>query len=133
MKTAIVILNYNGKDLLARYLPSMLQYSSDAEVWVVDNASNDASYAYIKNNFPTVKLIQLEENLGYSGGYNASLEKIDADLICFVNNDVGVEREWIPHIQQHFAQHPEVGIVQPKILSDVHKGYFDYAPASLRR
>lgn len=130
MKTAIVILNYNGKDLIAKYLPSIIRHRSGADIWVVDNASTDLSLEFIHENHPTVKTLKLSENLGYSGGYNASIQEIDADLLCLVNNDVGFDRDWIPQIEDHFIKHHEVAIIQPKILSDVHNGYFDYAGAA---
>lgn len=130
MKTAIVILNYNGKDLLAKYLPGVVQFSSEADVWVVDNASTDNSLEFTQNNFPTVNIIQHKENLGYSGGYNASIEKIEADILCFVNNDVCIDTVWIPQIESHFQNHAEVAIIQPKILSEIQQGHFDYAGAA---
>lgn len=130
MKTAIVILNYNGKDLLDKYLPGVVQFSSGAEIWVVDNASTDNSVKFIQNNFPNVYVIQHKENLGYSGGYNASVDKIEADILCFVNNDVRVDTDWIPQIEEQFQNHLEVAIIQPKILSEIHQGHFDYAGAA---
>jgi GT2 family glycosyltransferase len=130
LKTAIVILNYNGKDLIAKYLPSIIQFSSGADIWVVDNASTDSSLEFIQNNHPTVKTLKLQKNLGYSGGYNACVQQIDADILCFVNNDVGVDSEWIPQIEDHFKKHHKVAIIQPKILSEVHDGFFDYAGAA---
>jgi GT2 family glycosyltransferase len=130
LKTAIVILNYNGKDLIAKYLPSIIQFGSGADIWVVDNASTDLSLEFIHKNHPTVKTLKLKKNLGYSGGYNACVQKIDADLLCFINNDVGVDSAWIPQIEDHFKKHHGVAIIQPKILSDVHDGFFDYAGAA---
>ncbi len=130
MKTAIVILNFNGEDLLAKYLPAMIRHSAGADMWVVDNASTDNSIDYVQNNFPAVKIIQNDKNLGYSGGYNASLRKIDADLLLLLNNDIMVDQPWVPQIQKHFQNHPEVGIAQPKILSEIFNKHFDYAGAA---
>ena len=87
MKVAILILNYNGKDLLSSYLDSVLTYKEDAEVWLVDNGSTDGSLELVKNNFPQVKISDLVKNHGYAEGYNLAVSKIDADLYCFLNND----------------------------------------------
>lgn len=130
MKTAIVILNYNGEDLIAKYLPAMIEFKSGAEIWIVDNASTDSSVRFTQQNFPHVHIIQHDKNLGYSGGYNAAVEQIDADLLFLMNNDIWVDKEWVPKIQHHFHNYPEVGIIQPKILSEIHKGHFDYAGAA---
>jgi len=130
LKTAIVILNFNGENLLAKYLPAMIRHSAGADIWVVDNASTDNSIDYVQNNFPAVKIIQNDKNLGYSGGYNASVRKIDADLLLLLNNDIMVDQPWVPQIQKHFQNHPEVGIAQPKILSEIFNKHFDYAGAA---
>ena len=90
MKVAIAILNWNGKKLLKRFLPSVIQHSPEANLFLIDNASNDGSQNYIKQNHPEVDLIQLDSNFGFAGGYNRGLKKISADLVCLLNNDVMV-------------------------------------------
>ena len=87
MNVAILILNYNGKDLLLSYLDSVVTHKEDAEVWVVDNGSTDDSLDVVKKNFPKVKVLVLDKNYGYAKGYNLAVSKIDADLYCFLNND----------------------------------------------
>ena len=90
MNVAILILNYNGKELLMSYLDSVLAHKDDAEVWVVDNGSTDRSLHVIKKNFPEVKILALDKNYGYAKGYNLAVSNIDAELYCFLNNDVRV-------------------------------------------
>ena len=80
MKVAIAILNWNGAELLERFLPSILEFSGDADVYVIDNASTDHSTSVVKEKFPRVILIQNKENLGFTGGYNRGLQTIDADI-----------------------------------------------------
>ena len=130
MKVAILILNYNGKDLLSSYLDSVLRYKEDAEVWVVDNGSTDDSLELVKNNFPQVKILVLAKNHGYSKGYNLAVSKIDADLYCFLNNDVRVCSDWVTPIRQLFETHKHVGFAQPKIVSDKDESFFEYAGAA---
>ena len=88
MRLAIVILNWNGKDLLERFLPSVVAHADEAELWVIDNASTDDSIKFLEQNFPSVNRILLNQNYGFAKGYNDGLKKIDADLFCLLNNDV---------------------------------------------
>lgn len=130
MRIAIVILNWNGEVLLERYLPSVIQYSSDADIFVIDNASTDASVDFLKKNHPAVKIIQNSENGGFSKGYNEGLKSIDADIYCLLNSDVEVTDGWLAPILELFTQKPKVAIVQPKILDLIRKDYFEYAGAA---
>jgi GT2 family glycosyltransferase len=90
MKIAIVILNWNGKTLLQKFLPSVIEHSQSADIYVVDNASTDDSVNFVKANFSSVKIIQNKENGGYAKGYNDALKQIDADVFCLLNSDVEV-------------------------------------------
>ena len=90
MKTAIVILNWNGKQLLDTFLPSVLEHSQNADIYVADNASTDDSVIYVKECFPSVSIIQNQTNGGYAKGYNDALKHIDADIFCLLNSDVEV-------------------------------------------
>ena len=130
MNVAILILNYNGKDLLSSYLDSVLTYKEDAEVWLVDNGSTDGSLELVKNNFPQVKISDLVKNHGYAEGYNLAVSKIDADLYCFLNNDVRVCSDWVTPIRQLFETHKHVGFAQPKIVSVKDESFFEYAGAA---
>jgi len=129
-KTAIVILNYNGKHFLEKFLPSVLQYSQGHSVYVADNASNDHSVEFLKSRFPEVNIIELKENFGYAGGYNQALKQIQADYFVLLNSDIEVTENWLDTIIGKMEENPNIGAVQPKILSYHNKEYFEYAGAS---
>lgn len=130
MKTAIVILNWNGKKLLEQFLPSIVHFSSKfAEIYVADNASSDDSIEYIKDHFPSVYIIENTNNVGYAKGYNDALKNIDADVYCLINSDVEVTRNWIPPVLEIFKNEENTAIIQPKILDFKDKNYFEYAGA----
>lgn len=130
MKTAIVILNWNGEQLLEQFLPSIVSFSAEiAEVYVADNASTDNSIAFVKKNFPSVTIIQNKENGGYAQGYNDALKEIDADILCLINSDVEVTQHWIPPVLDVFEKYPNTAIIQPKILDHKQKTHFEYAGA----
>lgn len=130
MKTAIVILNWNGKKLLEQFLPSVISHSNEATIYVADNASTDDSVNFIKSNFPTIKIIQNTENGGFAKGYNDALKDIDADIFCLLNNDVEVTKNWLSPIISIFKSEPNTVIIQPKILDYKCKAYFEYAGAA---
>ena len=130
MKVAILVLNYNGKALLSTYLGSVVRHKEEAEVWVVDNGSTDDSLDLVKKNFPEVKVLVLDNNFGYAKGYNLAVSKIDADLYCFLNNDVRVNSDWVTPMRQLFNTQQHLGFAQPKIVSDQNKSFFEYAGAA---
>ncbi|MDO5655859.1 MAG: glycosyltransferase family 2 protein [Flavobacteriaceae bacterium] len=129
MKTAVVILNWNGIELLKKFLPSVTENSPQADIYIVDNASTDDSVIFVKSNFPEVKIIQNSENLGYAGGYNEGLKSIDADIYCLLNSDVEVTKNWLSAFENIF-KNPEIAAAQPKILDFNHKNKFEYAGAA---
>ena len=88
LKVAIAILNWNGKNWLEKFLPSVISHSENTDIYIIDNASTDDSVAFLKLNFPQVKIIQNTENHGFAGGYNEGLKKIKADIYCLLNSDV---------------------------------------------
>ncbi|MGV8814957.1 MAG: glycosyltransferase family 2 protein [Gelidibacter sp.] len=129
-KIAIVILNWNGKDLLEKFLPSVILHSEDAVIYVADNASTDNSVAFVRSTYPTVKIIENKENGGYAKGYNDALKYVDEDIYCLLNSDVEVTADWLSPIQSIFQTEAETAIVQPKILDYKNKAYFEYAGAA---
>lgn len=131
-KIAIVILNWNGVKLFADFLPSILEHSKgdNIEIIVADNGSTDNSLAYLNNNFPTVTLMDLENNYGFAKGYNVALAKIEADYFVLVNSDVKVTKGWLRPCIQHFEKDEKVVAVQPKVLSFNKPDYFEYAGAA---
>lgn len=128
---AVVILNYNTKHFLEKFLPSVLasQYSNYT-VYVVDNASSDQSVDFVKLNFPEIKIIQFEQNHGFTGGYNLSLNQIKADYFILLNSDVEVDKNWIEPLVKLAESNEKIAAIQPKILSYNQKDSFEYAGAS---
>ena len=130
MKIAVVILNWNGVKLLEQFLPSIVNYSPEADIYVADNASTDDSIAFVKTNFPSVQIIQNESNLGFAEGYNEALKSVDAEIFALVNSDIEVTENWLKPILQTFENEPKTAIIQPKILDYKNKEYFEYAGAA---
>lgn len=130
MKLAVVILNWNGKSLLEQFLPTIIQYSPEATIYVADNASTDNSVAYVKANFPSVKIIINKANYGFAGGYNEALQHVDADVYALVNSDIEVTANWLQPIIDTFKIESKTAIIQPKILDFKNKEYFEYAGAA---
>jgi GT2 family glycosyltransferase len=129
-KTAIVILNYNGEQLLPNFLPSVIQHSIGAEIFVADNASTDNSIKILRTQFPTVNVITLEKNYGFCGGYNRALAQIEAQYYVLLNSDVEVTRGWLDQLVALLDSQPDVAAAQPKILSYRNRQLFEYAGAA---
>lgn len=127
---AVVILNWNGKALLEQFLPSVIKFSDDALIYVADNASTDNSVAFVSEHFPTVQLIQSTENGGYAKGYNDALKHLEEPLLCLVNSDVEVTKNWLQPVVDEFNADSNTAIIQPKILDFNNKSYFEYAGAA---
>ena len=130
MKTAIVILNWNGEKLLEQFLPSIVNFSAkEAVIYVADNASTDASIAFVKEFFPAVNIVENVLNGGYAKGYNNALQSIEADIYCLINSDVAVTKNWLPPILEVFKKEKNTAIIQPKILDFKNQKKFEYAGA----
>jgi GT2 family glycosyltransferase len=130
LKTAIVILNWNGQKLLEQFLPSIVNFSlQHADIYVADNASTDDSIAFIKKYYPSVKIIENTTNGGYSKGYNDALQAVEADIYCLINSDIEVTENWISPILAVFKNEEKTAIIQPKILDFKDKTKFEYAGA----
>lgn len=130
MKIAVVILNWNGKELLSQFLPSVIKYSKEAKIYVADNASTDDSVSFVKQEFPEVEIIQNRQNRGYAGGYNRALQFVNEDIHILLNSDVEVTENWLKPIIEVFAREPETAAIQPKILDFKKRTYFEYAGAA---
>lgn len=129
-KLAIVILNWNGKQMLQTYLPKVLACSRDeAVVYVADNASTDDSLAMLNEKFPEVRQIVLDKNWGFADGYNKALARVDAEYYVLLNSDVEVTPGWLTPLVSFMDAHLEVGACQPKLLSVADKSKFEYAGA----
>ena len=131
MKTAIVILNWNGRKMLEQYLPSVLEYSCDeATVVVADNASTDDSLTFLNARYPQIQTIVLDQNYGFAEGYNRALKQVEAEYYVLLNSDVEVTPHWLSPLIAYMDSHAEVAACQPKLLSYVNKEKFEYAGAS---
>ncbi len=131
MKVAVVILNWNGKTLLKKFLPSVVKYSMDeAEIYIADNNSTDDSISFIKQNYPEIKIVQNKKNGGYAKGYNDALQHIDADVYALVNSDIEVTSGWLTPVIDQFKNNPNTVAVQPKLLDFKDKSKFEYAGAA---
>ncbi len=130
LNIAVVILNWNGEALLERYLPSVLEHSAGAVVYLADNASTDGSVAFVRKYFPEIRIIQNESNGGFAKGYNDALKQVDADIYCLLNSDVEVTPDWLTPVMEIFENRPEAAIVQPKILDLLRPDHFEYAGAA---
>src|SRR5687768_14152057 len=130
MKVAVVILNWNGRNFLRTFLPSVIRHSEGAEVIVADNASTDDSRDVLQKEFPEVKLIVNDKNYGFAGGYNKALKRIDAEFYILLNSDVEVTAGWISPVIAMMEKDPEISACQPKIRSHAIKNDFEYAGAA---
>lgn len=130
MKTAIAILNWNGKHWLEKFLPNVLEHSDNTQVYVIDNASTDDSVQFVEKYFPTVKIIINQENKGFAGGYNEGLKSIKEDIYCLLNSDVLVTENWLSPVLELFEKNSEIAAIQPKIRSFEADRFFEFAGAA---
>ena len=130
MKIAVVILNWNGRKMLERYLSNVLTYShEDATVVVADNASTDDSVEWLRQHHPDVPLIVLEKNWGFADGYNQALAHIEAEYYVLLNSDVEVTHHWLTPLVEFMDSHADVAACQPKLLAVHDHDSFEYAGA----
>jgi len=130
IKIAVVVLNWNGKAWLEKFLPTLVKYSQEATVFVADNASNDDSVFFVKNNLPSVKIILNPTNGGYAKGYNDALRQIDAEYFVLINSDIEVTEGWISPIIDLMDSDKKIAACQPKLLDYNNRNTFEYAGAS---
>lgn len=131
-KLAVIILNWNGLELLKRFLPTALRYTQGEEVdlIVADNGSTDESVSWMKSTFPELRIIEFPENYGFAEGYNKAISLTDYPYTILLNSDVEVTEGWWQPLLNFMETHPEAGAVQPKIKSYNQKDYFEYAGAA---
>lgn len=128
---AVVILNWNGKSFLERFLPSVTQSSyNNLQIIVADNASTDDSISFLASNYPNVKVIVNDENYGFAEGYNRALTKVNADYFVLLNSDVEVPENWIKPVIDLMQSDEKIAAAQPKIKWQQHKQSFEYAGAA---
>jgi len=129
MKLSIVILNWNGKLLLKKFLPNIILYTPNTPIYVVDNGSEDDSIVFLKKEYKNINIIKLPKNTGYAKAYNHALKKIYSDVYCLINNDVMVTKNWTSPIMSYF-KNKKVDIAQPLVLDFKNKNKFEYAGAA---
>ncbi len=129
-KIAVVILNWNGVALLRQFLPSVIEFSKEATIYVIDNASTDSSITVLEKEFPTVTVITNTGNFGFAKGYNEGLKSITEDYLALVNSDIEVTENWLQPIINLFDKESKTAMIQPKILDYKNKTHFEYAGAA---
>ncbi len=129
-QTAVVILNYNGQEFLEKFLPDLLKFTTSAEIIVADNNSTDNSLSILKAKFPNVRIIEIQHNLGFAGGYNYAINQLDHEYIAFVNSDIEVSENWLDPLVQYLETHKDCAAVQPKIMDFHNRDRFEYAGAA---
>ncbi|MFV0330069.1 MAG: glycosyltransferase family 2 protein [Dysgonomonas sp.] len=131
-KIAVVILNWNGRKLLEEFLPSVIRYSThpDIDIVVADNGSTDDSLTFLETVYPQVTRIVLPQNYGFADGYNRALKQVESDYYVILNSDVEVTENWLLPAIDFLDNNEDVVAVQPKILAQRNKDYFEYAGGS---
>lgn len=131
-KVSVVILNWNGIELMKRFLPSVVEYTPQeiAEVVVADNGSDDGSLEWLKKAYPEVKIVALDRNYGFAGGYNKALEQVETPYFLLLNSDVEVKEDYVTPLLSVLESDKEVAVVMPKIRSQKEPELFEYAGAA---
>lgn len=131
-RVAVVILNWNGQQLLEEFLPQLIRHTDPdlADIIIGDNASTDNSVEFLKTNYPSLPLVNLSENYGFADGYNRVLTEIKSEYYVLLNSDVDVTPGWLNPLIAFLDKEQDVAAVQPKILSWRDNEYFEYAGAS---
>lgn len=131
-KVAVVILNWNGKELMEQFLPSVIEHSPReySEVIVADNGSTDGSVEMLEQKFPSVGIIRLKENYGFAEGYNRALERVNSEYTVLLNSDVEVTPGWLDAPVKAMDADHSIACVQPKIRAYHNKQHFEYAGAA---
>lgn len=128
---AVVILNWNGREMMRQFLPSVVRFSEElADIIVADNASTDGSLEMLAAEFPTVKTIVLDQNYGFAKGYNRALAQVGHPYLLLLNSDVEVSEGWLRPLLSYMEENKDVAACQPKLLSQREKDMFEYAGAS---
>ena len=131
MKTAVVILNWNGLQHLQHYLPRVVATTSGADVVVADNGSTDDSVAWMRESMPAVQLVLLDKNYGFAEGYNRALAQLEGyDTFVLLNSDIEPTEGWLAPLVEQLEQNEDIAVVVPKILDDKCRSKFEYAGAS---
>lgn len=128
-KLSIVILNYNGKDFLEKFLPKVISCCDGHEVLVADNCSTDQSVEFLQQNFPDIRIIQNTSNGGFAKGYNDALKEVKSEFYLLLNSDIEVSENWLQPLLD-VMQDPLVAGCQPKVRAHHNPAFFEHAGAS---
>lgn len=130
-KVSIVILNFNTQNFLEKFVPYLKKTNYDNfEIIVADNASTDNSVEFLYENFPEIKVLVFDENLGYAGGYNKALQNLDSDYYVLINSDVEVTLDWLEPLILLAQSDKNIAAIQPKLLDYTSRNMFEYAGGS---
>jgi GT2 family glycosyltransferase len=128
---SVVIMNWNGEHFLRKFMPSVMSATwPNLRIIVGDNASDDGSISFLRENYPVVEIIRLDKNYGFAGGYNRVLAGIDSDYFVLLNSDIEVSPGWIEPLVTRLEKDPAIAAAQPKVLSWINRDQFEYAGAS---
>ena len=130
MRTSIVILNWNGRNWLERFLPGVVENRCGADVVVADNGSTDGSAEWLERAHPEVTVLRSATNEGFAGGYNTALSRIGADRFLLLNSDVEVTPGWLAALNDYLDRNPGMAACQPKVLSHGRHTHFEHAGAA---
>ena len=130
MKCSVIILNWNGAEMLKRYLPSVVAHTKGAEIIVADNGSTDNSLEVLAKEFPKVKTIVLDKNYGFAEGYNRAIAQVESEYVVLLNSDVEVTEGWLTPLLAYLDAHSDVAAVQPKVRSWLRRTHFEHAGAA---
>ena len=131
-KLSVVILNWNGRKHLERYLPSVVEHTTaeGVEIVIADNGSTDDSLIWLRMKYPELRVVRLDRNYGFAEGYNRALREVESDYYILLNSDVEVTAGWWQPLVETLDANPDVAVVAPKLLSDTHRDMFEYAGAA---
>ena len=132
MKCSVIILNWNGAEMLRTYLPSVVAHTTlpDVEIIVADNGSTDNSLEVLRTEFPNVRTIVLDQNYGFAEGYNRAINQVDSQYVVLLNSDVEVTAGWLEPMLAYLDANTDTASVQPKIRSYLNRDYFEHAGAA---
>ena len=130
-RTAVVILNWNGRQHLEQFLPSVVAHTpQQVRIIVADNGSTDDSVAFLAQHYPAIEIIRLERNYGFAEGYNRALEQVDAEFFILLNSDVEVTARWVEPLVATLTNNRSIAAVAPKLRSYGNRDHFEYAGAA---
>lgn len=129
---AVIILNWNGREVMRRFLPSVVEHTADnrVEVIVADNGSTDDSVEWLEREYPRIRLLKLDKNYGFAEGYNRAIEQVESPYVLLLNSDVEVEEGWWQPLLRFIRDTPDAGAVMPKIMSFNSRDMFEHAGAA---